>query len=168
MNIHFQSLLLSVLILGIALGDYKVGEDYTVNDDPTIWSGKKKGGLEYRLRYLMQADKQIKTVWYSKPKGLTEQQSLNLSGGVNNIDEVLVASYLQATEYLKTHPNPELLKMMLAHYYLYVNSANEAWPPIVAELVRLSPSMAMEIQKDAQARQAEWRRVEEQPKKTSR
>ena len=133
-----------------AHGDYTVGGDYNISrESPWKALGGEHRQFEYHLLYLLQADKELKELWYSDLQGLSEKQGLRLDRGIDNLDEVLLGAYAHAPEFFKDHPNPQLLKAMLAHYYLYVNSAREAWPSVIGTLSKIDETLARQVRKEA-------------------
>ena len=138
----------------LSVAEYTIGDDYNLDRGPSPWdgTGAERTTFEYRLLYLLQADKELKDLWYCHPAGLSERQSLQLGRAVDNLDEVLVHTYGQATRLFQSHSNPRLLKMMLSHYYLYVNSANEIWQPVINDLSKVDEKLASAVSKEAKPR----------------
>ncbi|WP_411825551.1 hypothetical protein [Luteolibacter sp. AS25] len=152
---RFLSIASCLLLSGLALGEYAVGEDYNIAREPSSWSDPDMRRLEYQLLYLMQTDMDLKQLSRSRPQGLTRQQTINLSRAIGNIDEVLVSTYPGAIAHFKKQRNPALLKMMLAHYFLYIKSANEAWPPTIAKLAELDPQLASNVAEEVKNKRQE-------------
>jgi hypothetical protein len=150
-NLFFALLAFCV---NFAHADYAPGDDYTLARGPSPWSTAfpEQSGFEYRLLYLLQADKEAKDIWYSQPKGLSYKQGRALARAVDSLDIVLIGAYVDATKLLQSHPNARLLKMLLAHYCLYINSANESWPDVFANLAKIDKALAREVAKEVKPR----------------
>lgn len=108
--------------------------------DPSPWAETPEySRIEYRLIYLMEADRAAKRL--AQTAKLSEAEHSLLSTTLDDLGEVLIGFYGEAMTFLKIKPNPTLLLMMLYHYNTYVQSANENWPRIIATLRRLDPTI---------------------------
>jgi hypothetical protein len=115
-------------------------------DDPSPWAiDHDYRRIEYRLVYLMEADRSAKKL--ERATKLPEAESLLLHRSIDNLDEVLEVCYREAIACFKAKPNPTLLLMMIYHYSAYVNSAMERWDPTIDALRKLDPAITEEAVK---------------------
>jgi hypothetical protein len=140
---------------------YSVGGDYidsTVPFKGAVWanSGNELSKYEYKVRFLLQTDKTLKEHLNRTGKLLEEAvkaknqetaQSLSLQvhqlmAISEDLDKVLVTEFWTAKSLLASHENTSLLKMMLCHYHLFVNSQNANWPKVIVDLEALDPTLA--------------------------
>lgn len=115
-------------------------------DDPSPWASDRTARrIEYRLIYLMMADRNAKTLDHKKKLG--EDDSVLLHTVIDDLDECLEVCYREAIPCFKAKLNPTLLLMMLYHYDVHVNSAMERWLPTIGALRKLDPTITVNAEK---------------------
>jgi hypothetical protein len=149
--------------------DYVAGQDYTYDlpHKTASWTNYTGDylGFDAKVRHLLQADKDIKNLYKENVRLLKASSTMRASiflapslpsllKTIDNLDFVLVQTYDQATPIFQAHQNVLLLKEMLCHYYLYVDSQNAAWPSIIDKLRQIDPGTDAEAQKEVKALRA--------------
>lgn len=143
--------------------DYVAGQDYTYDlpHKTASWTNYAGDylGFDAKVRHLLQADKDIKNLYKENLRHLKASSTMRASiflapslpsllKTIDNLDFVLAQTYDQAFPIFQAHQNTLLLKKMLCHYYLYVDSQNAAWPGIVSKLRQIDPATDAEAQKE--------------------
>jgi hypothetical protein len=123
-------------------------------DDPSPWASSSDfSRVEYRLTYLMEADRNA--IKLARGEKLDENDNMLLHAVIDDLDEALEVCYREAIPCFKTRPNPTLLLMMLYHYDVYVNSAMERWEPTIEALRQLDPATTQKPDKLSAATKAQ-------------
>jgi hypothetical protein len=157
-----------IVIPPVPGADYIAGQDYTYElpHKVSAWanSGEELADYDSKVRCLLQTDKELKSLKDLQTKQLTQAASpqagwllpgsiVRLDHSISTLDVVLVETYKEAErkQWFKDHPNPTLLKEMLCHYYLYVNSQDARWPAIIDSLSKIDPAVNAEALKEVKA-----------------
>jgi hypothetical protein len=158
----------SVVIPSVPGADYIAGQDYTYElpHKMSVWlnSGAELMDYDAKVRYLLQTDKELKTLKDLQAKQLAQAASpqagwllpgsiVRLDHAINTLDVVLVETYKEGEvkQWFKDHPNPVLLKEMLCHYYLFVHSQDARWPSVIDSLNKIDPSLNAEALSEVKA-----------------
>jgi hypothetical protein len=153
-----------ILIPGAAGTDYVAGQDYTYElpHKASAWINTADEPLDTKVRYLLQSDKDIKTLYKNQISQLKASPFLRsaillnpsvsaLDKSIHNLDVVLCGTYDGMDKVFKAHPNSLLLKEMLCHYYLYVDSQDARWPGIIESLVAIDAAVNTEAISEVKA-----------------
>jgi hypothetical protein len=146
-----------VVIPTVPGADYIAGQNYTYElpHKASPWVNSEDAPLENKILHLLQADKDIKTLYANQLRQLKATKALRstlllapsisaLDKSVTYLDLVLVLTYDGMDKIFEAHPNPLLLKEMLCHYYLYVNSQDARWPSVIDSLSKIDPALNTE------------------------
>jgi hypothetical protein len=109
---------------------------------------KEAERAEYRMLYLLEAhrDAVMLALAFERKVGegkISQEQIVQLRQVGGNLNEVVQASYAEASPYFTTRKNPTLLLMMLYHFevYCYGGDSNEGWPVTIKSLQELDPAI---------------------------
>ena len=154
----------TVVIPVVAGAEYIAGQDYLYElpHKTSIWVNGPDWLFEVKLLHLLQTDKDIKTLYKNQLRQLkatkTMRSTLLLAPSVSALDKSITAldgalelSYEDAYKTLESDPNPLLLKQLLSHYYLYVDSQNARWPSVIDSLSKIDPAVNLEAANEVKA-----------------
>ena len=100
----------------------------------------------------MEADRNIKQLRQSHKAPEKDVSKINLE--LLSLDELLEAAYGESIPYFAAKPNPNLLLMMLYHYYVYSTSVHEGWGPTIFVLEKIDPVITDKAHRLANAKQS--------------
>ena len=125
--------------------NYDRRQSASEEDPSSLAHDRNASRIEYRLIYLMEADRSAKKL--RQAAKLPEAEGVLLYRSIDDLDAVLEVCYREAISCFKAKPNPTLLLMMLYHYSAYVNSAMERWEPTIKALRKLDPTITEKAEK---------------------